>query len=134
MDHLPAGVTRAGDETNAKVSVPVPKPFKVDLPRHCTWTNEATQLELTTYFDPNKPNLSNDFGINGLQPVIRDTESDVFLLQDGSGNFYQWSSWGGEMWRLEDCTKVQEAVQAIMRDSGILKKAPVWNFSRLERH
>jgi hypothetical protein len=87
---------------------------------------------LSTYFDHQKPNISRDFGLDGLQPVIRETESDIFLLQDASGNYYQWSSWGGDMWRLVDLTDVQEAAHAIMRDSGILRKTQVWNLDRLE--
>lgn len=134
MDKLPDGVTREGDDENLKPSVPISKPVKVDLPKHCTWTNEAARLALTTYFDPTLPNLSSDFGLNSLQPVIRDTEDDVFLLQDGEGKFYQWRMPDGEIWRLDGFTDVQEAAKAIMRDSGILKKTQIWNLDRPDKH
>ncbi|KAJ5356236.1 hypothetical protein N7517_010845 [Penicillium concentricum] len=132
MEKLPAGATREGGQETPKIPIPIPVPVKVDLPANSTWTSEATHLELSTYFDPQKPNISRDFGLDGLQPIIRDTESDIFLLQDASRNFYQWSSWDGDMWHLVDLKDIQEAAYAIMRDSGILRKTQVWNLDRLE--
>lgn len=133
MDHLPDNVTREGDTNKSNSPAPLPIPVAVDLPKYCTWTNDAMELELTTYFDPNKPNLATDFGLDSLRPVIRDTEGDIFLLQDGSGRFYEWNSWSGEMWWLQEAIDTQEIVTAIMRDSGIMKKAQIWNLTTNEK-
>ncbi|KAI2789270.1 hypothetical protein POX_e07300 [Penicillium oxalicum] len=132
MERLPDGVTRDGDQDNLEAPVPIPSPVKVDLPPNSTWTNESGHLELSTFFDPSKPNLSRDFGIDGLQPVIRAMGHDTFLLRDASGNFYQWSISDGAMWQLLGLEDLDEAVHSIMRDSGILSKTQIWNLERSE--
>lgn len=131
MDNLPDNVTReGGDEVLKPTFNPIPQHIEVTLPAQCTWTNEASSLGLATYFDPAKPNLAAEYGLNGLQPVIRDSGSDRFLLKDDTGNFYQWDSRDGTMWHLVGLSDVKQAVASIMRDSGILQKAQVWNLFR----
>ncbi|KAM0229088.1 hypothetical protein ACHAPO_010243 [Fusarium lateritium] len=129
MQDLPDGVTIEGDEEQESPVVSIPKPFPVQLPDNCTWSNNPNHLAIATYFDPTKPNLGADFGLIGLQPVIRDTKSDKFLLKDAQDTFYQWSIQDGNMWQLEDMQDAAQAVAAIMQDSGILKRTQVWNIS-----
>ncbi|KAK8041568.1 hypothetical protein PG994_014575 [Apiospora phragmitis] len=129
MQNLPDGVTRdVGGETTE--SQPCPKPFPSQLPRNCTWSNNASDLSLTTYFDPSKPNLASDFGIDGLQPIIRDMQGSVFLLTSGQSRFYLCDIRSGDMFRLEDMTDVDQAITCIIRDSGILRKTQIWNLAR----
>jgi hypothetical protein len=93
QENLPPNVVRKGDQDVPKTPVPIPKPAKViSFPLNCTWSNDASGLELATYFDPDKPNLALDFGLDGLQPVICQIGGDVFLLQENSGKFYKWSN------------------------------------------
>lgn len=131
---LPSEVAIEGDDENqaAKLKIPIPKPIQVSLPKWSTWTNDAAKLDLSTYFDPNKPNISTDFGVDGLQPVVRDTEGGLFLLQDSGSRFYRWSIWEGLLLRLIDLNSLAAAVEAIMRDSGTLRMSLVWSDDRKE--
>ncbi|KAG5928068.1 hypothetical protein E4U42_001306 [Claviceps africana] len=135
METLPPGVTiegspsPSGPETPSP-SVSIPNPMTVQLPPNCTWSRDAADLALATYFDPTKPNLGTDYGIAGLVPVIRDTQSLMFLLSDAQGTFYQWDMLDGQMFRLLDMTDIRRASKAVMRDSGIMNKIQVWNLSR----
>ncbi|KAL6714841.1 hypothetical protein ACLMJK_007101 [Lecanora helva] len=49
-----------------------------------TWSNNKDVLELDTYFNSKKPNLGDEFGLKGLQPVIREKDGDTFLLKAGN--------------------------------------------------
>lgn len=129
MQDLPEGVTIEGDGQQESPAASIPKPIPVQLPDNCTWSNNPNHLALATYFDPTKPNLGADFGLTGLQPVIRDTKADTFLLKDTRDKFYQWSIQDSKMWQLEDIQDAKQAVAAIMQDSGILKRTQVWNLS-----
>src|SRR5690348_9652180 len=101
MDNLPDNVTREGGDESIDITFsPIPQRVEVNMPPQCTWTNEASNLGLATHFDPAKPNLAAEYGLPGLQPVIRDLESDRFLLKDNTGKLYQWDSRDGTMWYL----------------------------------
>ncbi|KAG5938668.1 hypothetical protein E4U53_007959 [Claviceps sorghi] len=137
METLPPGVTIEGDPSGPDTpnpSISIPTPVTVQLPPNCTWSRDAADLALATYFDPTKPNLGTDYGIAGLVPVIRDTQSHMFLLSDAQGNYYQWDMLDGQMFLLQDMTDIQHAATAIMRDSGIMDKTQIWNLSRDERN
>ncbi|KAG5981477.1 hypothetical protein E4U55_002900 [Claviceps digitariae] len=131
MQTLPPGVSLEGDPSQpATPTLSIPKPMPVQLPANCTWSQDAADLALATYFDPTKPNLGTDYGIVGLVPVIRDTQSHMFLLADAQSSFYQWDMLDGQLFRLQDMPDVQHAVKAIMRDSAIMQKTQIWNLSR----
>ncbi|KAG5998762.1 hypothetical protein E4U43_002363 [Claviceps pusilla] len=132
MQTLPVGVTIEGNPCGPTIPISssIPKPMPVGLPPNCTWSQDAADLRIATYFDPTKPNLGTDYGITGLVPVIRDTQSHAFLLADAQSRFYQWDMRDGQLFRLQDITDIQHAVKAILRDSGILKKTQIWNLSR----
>ncbi|KIX94048.1 uncharacterized protein Z520_10074 [Fonsecaea multimorphosa CBS 102226] len=132
-EDLPPGVVREGGNNVANPSLPIPMPVKIDpFPTKYTWTNDTSLLDIATYFDPGAPNLAVDFGLDGLQPVIRQIDGDVFLVQDKLGKFYKWSSRDGQMWLLDGLVDVKQAMHAIMRDSGIVKQTAVWNTKRHE--
>lgn len=60
------------------------------------WSNHPGDLQLQTYFNPKKPHLGSDFGVEGLQPVLREMEGDYrFILTDSKGRFYLYEEWDG---------------------------------------
>jgi hypothetical protein len=53
------------------------------------WSNDPRNLELEVAFSETKPNLSSDFDVPGLRPIIKEEDGgDQWLLQDAEGKFY----------------------------------------------
>lgn len=74
------------------------------------WTNDPTELLLSTYFRPNPPNLATSYGIPGLRPILKHPSDDKFLLADNSGNFYIWVSYEGGLYLMNDHPDLREAI------------------------
>lgn len=66
------------------------------------WSNDPADLSLNVYFDLEEPNLSTDFKVDGLRPVVKENDSDTFILQDAKGRFYFWEVWDGHLLRVKD--------------------------------
>jgi hypothetical protein len=66
------------------------------------WSNNPNDLYLEVYFDKSKPNLSADYGVHGLQPVIRQNGTDRFILCDSKKRFYLWNGWDGRLLRVQE--------------------------------
>ncbi|KAF1911802.1 hypothetical protein BDU57DRAFT_523811 [Ampelomyces quisqualis] len=66
------------------------------------WSNNPDDLYLETYFHPDKPNVANSYNVEGLKPVVRDTNTDFFILQDVEDRFYLWEAWEGLLLRVPD--------------------------------
>jgi hypothetical protein len=45
-------------------------------------------MNLDAVFNPSKPNLAAEFAIGGLKPVLRDLNSEMYLLTDNDKKFY----------------------------------------------
>jgi hypothetical protein len=41
-------------------------------------------------FSKDEPNLSSDFNMKGLRPIVRQKDGDTFILQDLRGIYYLW--------------------------------------------
>jgi len=49
-----------------------------------TWSNEPRDLDLYGAFDEEEPNLSIDFNVQGLRPILIVKEGETYLLKDAS--------------------------------------------------
>ncbi|KAI1177885.1 hypothetical protein F4777DRAFT_168395 [Nemania sp. FL0916] len=70
-------------------------------PKSSAWTNDPTQLDLDIWFDPQKPNIGNQYGIRNLRPVIKEPEFEDYLLMDANGRFYTWNPNNGVLFRVK---------------------------------
>ncbi|KAF2131647.1 hypothetical protein P153DRAFT_394963 [Dothidotthia symphoricarpi CBS 119687] len=67
--------------------------------RMFTWSNDPDDLSLDTYFNPLKPNLPDEYNIQGLLPVLREPKgAQRFLLRDARDRFYLFDEFEGELW------------------------------------
>jgi hypothetical protein len=66
------------------------------------WSNNPNNLYLEVYFDESKPNLADDYGVDGLRPVIRENRSSRFILCDAKKRFYIWEEWDGRLLRVQE--------------------------------
>jgi len=58
---------------------------------------------MNTYFRPETPNLSSDFIVDGLRPVLRELEAtERFILKDSQNRFYLWDEWDGRLFWVSD--------------------------------
>ncbi|CAO2650524.1 Nn.00g018160.m01.CDS01 [Neocucurbitaria sp. VM-36] len=73
-----------------------------DYNRRLCWSNEPIDLKLPSYFDPDQLNLSKDFNVDGLCPVIKEKDSDTFILRDAKCRYYLWDEWDGHLLRFKD--------------------------------
>ncbi|KAF1840928.1 uncharacterized protein K460DRAFT_370905 [Cucurbitaria berberidis CBS 394.84] len=73
-----------------------------DYDRRLCWSNDPDHLYLATYFRQEPPNLANDFKVNGLCPVVKEDDSDKFILRDAKGRYYIWDAWDGYLRRVTD--------------------------------
>jgi hypothetical protein len=64
------------------------------------WSNDPDDLYLETYFDKFKPNLSNDYEVVDLKPVVKEISKDRFILRDPRERFYLWNAWDSELLRV----------------------------------
>jgi hypothetical protein len=55
-----------------------------------TSSNEPRDLDLYGAFGEDKPNLSSDFNVKGLRPILKEKEGDMYMLRDASGLYYLW--------------------------------------------
>lgn len=55
-----------------------------------TWSNDPCDLDLNGAFSEVRPNLSSDFNIEGVRPVLKEKTKDdrPWILQDAEGSFY----------------------------------------------
>jgi hypothetical protein len=49
-----------------------------------------------------KPNLSSDFHVQGLQPIVKEEDGETWILQDAKGTFYLWDAWDGHLLRVTE--------------------------------
>jgi hypothetical protein len=49
-------------------------------PKGYTWSNDPKDMDLDTLFNPSKPNLAEEFAIDGLKPILKDPNSEMYLL------------------------------------------------------
>jgi hypothetical protein len=66
------------------------------------WSNDPDDMYLETYFDKSKPNLSNDYEVVDLKPVVKEISKDRFILRDPRERFYLWDAWDCELLRVPD--------------------------------
>ncbi|KAF1840930.1 uncharacterized protein K460DRAFT_359473 [Cucurbitaria berberidis CBS 394.84] len=66
------------------------------------WSNDPANLYLSVYFNATVPNLSAEFNVGGLRPVVKEDDSDMFILQDAKNYFYFWEAWDGRLLRVKD--------------------------------
>ncbi|KAI0438390.1 hypothetical protein F4803DRAFT_535035 [Xylaria telfairii] len=67
-----------------------------------SWTNDPEQLDLDIWFDPQKPNLGDQFGISELRPVIKQPKYEQYLLVDMKNQFYTWNPNEGPLYRVKE--------------------------------
>ncbi|KAF1911803.1 hypothetical protein BDU57DRAFT_551852 [Ampelomyces quisqualis] len=77
-------------------------PLQPEVMEYLCWSNDPNDLYLETYFDPKNPNMINAYNVEGLKPVVREKDSDTFILQDAKKQFYLWDAWEGELLRVTD--------------------------------
>jgi hypothetical protein len=48
-----------------------------------------------------KPNLSSDFNVPGLRPIIKENfDEEQWILRDEMGVYYTWYEWEGRLMRI----------------------------------
>ena len=110
----------------------------LDFPKDVLWSNDPADLHLNIYFDTAKTsNLSHDYDIQGLKPIIAEKEGDTFLLTDSQWRYYSWNRMNGELWMLRGIAageqNLQAAVSTVMEDLDLMKKERVWSTEYLNR-
>ncbi|OAG33908.1 hypothetical protein AYO21_11980 [Fonsecaea monophora] len=102
-------VQAARDQNKAPRPLPG-KPVFVDLgqnyPAGYTWSNDPKDMSLDTYFDPGKSNLADEFAIDGLRPILKDTNSEMYLLTANNAKFYLWAADDGRLFVFKDDLKL----------------------------
>lgn len=78
-----------------------------------TWSNDPDDLDLYGAFGADIPNLSNDFKIRGLKPIIKDGKTDLFLLIDADNIYYLWDIWDSHLLQVPDEWTSGENLQEI---------------------
>jgi hypothetical protein len=66
------------------------------------WTNDPKYLHLEVYFGNSEPNLSANYRVDGLKPVIKEKDCDRFILRDAKGRFYIWDAWDVLLLRVRE--------------------------------
>jgi hypothetical protein len=85
-----------------------------------SWTNDPKKLYLSACFDPkDEVIVANDYNIDGLCPVVKETKGDEFILRDDKGRWYLWDAWVGELmkfrdWWIEGFTTKEELVENLV--------------------
>jgi hypothetical protein len=64
------------------------------------WRNDPNWRDLHGAFIEDAPNLSTDFKVNGLRPILREDNSDRYILRDAEGIYYLWDLWDGHLVRV----------------------------------
>jgi hypothetical protein len=59
-------------------------------------------LDLHGAFSVDKPNLSSDFHVQGLRPIVKEEDGETWILQDAKGTFYLWDAWDGHLLRVTE--------------------------------
>jgi hypothetical protein len=68
-----------------------------------TWSNDPRELDLYGAFKEGKPNLSSDFNVPGLRPILKEKHGDeLWILQDTYGVYYLWYMWEGHLTRITE--------------------------------
>lgn len=137
LSHLSNSLTLA-QEVSAKEPAKDPEPVKamfVDLgtqaPKGYCWSNDPGEMDLETYFNPAKPNIGDAFALDGLRPVLKDLDSETYLLTDRQNKFYLWAADDGRMFKYKDeleLTTMEKAVHEVL--SGIKWGNLVQQFNR----
>lgn len=82
--------------------------LKAEYTHYLTWSNDPTNLDLHGAFREVEPNLSSDYNVKDLQPILKEKKGDIYLLKDTEGTFYVWDMWDGlllrvaEEWTIDD--------------------------------
>jgi hypothetical protein len=89
----------------------IPKPLeeryvklKPEYTRYLTWSNDPRDFDLNVHFSQDPPNLSSDFKVNSLRPIIREPpeDGDTILMKDAKGTYYMWDERDGHLLRVKD--------------------------------
>jgi hypothetical protein len=78
------------------------------------------------------PHLGGDFGVKGLEPVLREKQGlNRFLLKDEQDRFYVYEEWDGFLYwvkaeELGDFNTYEEKVRWILCELGTLETEPVF--------
>lgn len=104
-----------------------------DYTNSLCWSNDPGQLSLQTYFDPDKPNLSSDFNVPGLSPILREYGGrHRFILKGSKGRFYVWNEWSGRLFwvrhkEIEELDSLEDKVNFVLCRLGGLEVEPVFH-------
>lgn len=80
-----------------------------------TWSNDPRDLNPCGAFSEEKSNLSSDFKVNGLHPIVKAAKRDKYILQDAKGIYYLWGLWDGHLLRVTDeWTEGLDSVEAVV--------------------
>jgi hypothetical protein len=72
----------------------VPKPLeerymkpKPEYTRYLTWSNDPRDFDFNVHFCEDPPNLSSEFEVDGLRPIVREPPEDgnTILMKDAKG-------------------------------------------------
>ncbi|KAF1911801.1 hypothetical protein BDU57DRAFT_523808 [Ampelomyces quisqualis] len=106
--------TKAENTANPTHEAKAPRYIKLrsEYTDSLSWTNDPRDLDLDGAFNELKPNLSNDFNVPGLRPILKDKYGDeMWILRDDAGVYYLWNMWEGHLARVTDkWTKGSELV------------------------
>ncbi|KAJ5970780.1 uncharacterized protein N7479_000698 [Penicillium vulpinum] len=112
---------QSGPGDNVEVN-PIGEPRKKTIPsvlslgsrffEYYSWSNKPADFPLDSHFDPDRPNIGDEFSLSGLQPVIKKKDEDLFLLKDANDDFYKWHLGDGSMFYLE--TKEKDPMKVAM--------------------
>ncbi len=60
-------------------------------PKGYLWSNDPADMNLDAYFDPGKYDLATEYGVEGLKPVLKKTDTEDYPLTADDGKFYIWA-------------------------------------------
>jgi hypothetical protein len=75
-------------------------PLDPEFMKYMCWSNHPNDLELAVYFNKLTPNLSTDYNVEGLKPVVKEKRSYRFILRDAKQRYYLWDKWDGRLLRV----------------------------------
>jgi len=84
--------------------------------QYLTWSNNPQNLDLYGAFSKDEPNLSSDYNIKDLRPILKEEDGDKCLLENTEGSYYLWDLWAGvllkvaEKWTIDDDLDTEEEV------------------------
>lgn len=79
-----------------------PRYIKLDsgYTQYATWSNDPRDLDLYRAFRAEGPNLSTDFNVDGLKPILRKKDRELYLMKDAKDMYYLWNLWDGHLLKV----------------------------------